>query len=182
MFQQNNIYYMENELIKAVVLPYRGDDVSMIIILPKKIDGVKEVERSLSAETFRSWLPLFHTADVMVHLPKFKVTYESHMSKTLISMGMTKAFDRSADFTGMDGTKNLFLSDVIHKAFVDVNEEGTEAAAATAVKGKMKSEMMPQKERPKEFRADHPFLFLIQEQHTGSMLFMGRVNNPQQLK
>lgn len=182
MFQENKIQYMENELIKAVVLPYRGNDISMIIILPKKIDGVKEVERLLSAEIFRSWLPLFHIADVMVYLPKFKVTYESHMSKTLISMGMTNAFDRSADFSGLDGTRALFLSDVIHKAFVDVNEEGTEAAAATAVEGMMKSASMPRKERPKEFRADHPFLFLIQERHSGSMLFMGKGNNPQQLK
>jgi serpin B len=179
MFQQIDIDYMENGNLQAVILPYRGNDVSMIILLPKKIDGLNEIERLLSAETLGSWLPQFHKTNTNVYLPKFKVSFKAQLAKTLKSMGMTNAFSNAADFSGIDGTKDLFISAVIHKAFIDVNEEGTEAAAATAVKMTMKAEKKYPEGPPKEFRADHPFILLIQERHSGNILFMGRVNRPQ---
>ena len=102
------------------------------------------------------------------------MTSTFELSKTLKSMGMTDAFGANADFSGMDGMRNLYISAVVHKAFVDVNEEGTEAAAATAVV--MKKECMPA--RSTAFRVDHPFIFLIRENVAGGILFMGRVNDP----
>jgi serpin B len=113
----------------------------------------------------------------MVYFPKF--TLETHYSLpgTLGAMGMPTAFTGNADFSGMDGTKNLLISDVIHQAFVDVNEEGTEAAAATAVVMKLAAAPVNPDPVP-VFRADHPFIFLVQDDETGSILFMGRVVNP----
>jgi serpin B len=178
MFQQSQVEYMENNLFQAVTLPYIGYDVSMKIILPKNHKQMNEVVRSLNKDTFRSWSSYSDRTDVKMYLPKFKINSESHLSKTLVSMGMTNAFNNSADFSGMDGTKSLYLSDVIHKAFIDVNEEGTEAAAATESHVGMKSAATPSIGPPKEFRADHPFIFLIQDRRSGNILFMGVVNNP----
>ncbi len=106
------------------------------------------------------------------------MTTQFMLGTTLKALGMPTAFERSkADFSGMDGDRNLFIGSVIHKAFVDVNEEGTEAAAATAIVFSAGS--APPKPRPKPvFRADHPFLFLIRDMETGSLLFLGRVTNP----
>jgi serpin B len=113
--------------------------------------------------------------EVRVTLPRFKTTAEFGLKDTLVAMGMADAFDAGkADFSGMDGKKDLFISAVVHKAFVDVNEEGTEAAAATGVV--MSLTAMP--EPPPEFRADHPFLFLIRDTKTGAILFFGRILDP----
>jgi len=112
-----------------------------------------------------------------VYLPKFKQTSMFSLATTLEAMGMTDAFGGEADFSGMDGRKrSLHISAVVHKAFVDVNEEGTEAAAATAV-GVAANAVIPSQE-PVIFKADHPFVFLIQDKHTGSILFLGRVMDP----
>ena len=113
---------------------------------------------------------------VKVWFPKFKMETEYRLPESLAAMGMPMAFSTAADFSGMDGTKSLFISDVIHKAFVDVNEGGTEAAAATAVVMGLGAAVS---ENPiPDFRADHPFLFLIQDGETGTILFIGRVVNP----
>ena len=114
--------------------------------------------------------------EINVYLPRFKTTSEFSLGQVLAKMGMSDAFSGKADFSGMEQKKELFISDVIHKAFVEVNEEGTEAAAATAV------ELCGSAEPPKplEFKADHPFLFLIRDNTTGSILFMGKVVNPLQ--
>lgn len=113
--------------------------------------------------------------EVRVHLPKFKMTCRFGLNDTLKAMGMTDAFDPGrADFSGMDGRRDLSISAALHKAFVEVNEQGTEAAAATAIG--MRATALPPP--PIEFRADHPFLFLIRERQTGSILFLGRVTNP----
>jgi serpin B len=116
-----------------------------------------------------------------VYVPRFKMTSEFGLGNTFQAMGMTLAFDQSkADFSGMSSNKEgLYISAVVHKAFVDVNEEGTEAAAATGVVMRAMA-AMPVKEEPPTFRADHPFLFMIRENQTGSILFMGRVTNPKQ--
>ena len=109
-------------------------------------------------------------------VPKFKMTSKFSLAKVLQSMGMTDALSDKADFSGMLGNRDLFLSAVIHQAYVDVNEEGTEAAAATG--GVMRVTSIGPDETP-VFRADHPFLFLIRDKTTGSILFLGRVLNPQ---
>jgi serpin B len=110
-------------------------------------------------------------------MPKFKMTSRFSMAEVLRSMGMTDAFSaQAADFSGMTGRRDLFISAVIHQAYVDVNEEGTEAAAATGVVMRLTSAMP---DRTPVFRADHPFLFLIRDKTTGSILFLGRVMNPQ---
>lgn len=113
----------------------------------------------------------FNEMEVMVQLPKFKLEAEFYLGSTLASMGMPLAFSSQADFSGMNGKRNLFIDEVIHKAVVEVNEEGTEAAAATAV-GMRTTSMPPM------FEVNRPFLFLIREHATGTILFIGRVTNP----
>jgi len=114
---------------------------------------------------------------VEAHLPRFKTESGFQLNAALMLMGMRTAFDEAAaDFSGMDGKRDLFISAAVHKAFVDVNEEGTEAAAATAVVMAPNSMSMPQE--PIVFRADHPFVFLIRERATGSILFVGRLARP----
>jgi serpin B len=107
----------------------------------------------------------------MVQLPKFKLESSFGLGRTLAGMGMPLAFSAKADFSGMDGSRDLYIGEVIHKAFVEVNEQGTEAAAATAV-------VMRALSMPSQFIADHPFLFLIRENTTGTILFIGRITDP----
>jgi serpin B len=133
----------------------------------------------LVASDFDEMVVKAKTRRVRVTIPKFKITQEFDLNKTLEAMGMPAAFStKDADFSGMDGQRDLFLSNVVHKAFVDVNEEGTEAAAATAVA--VGATSAPPSGEPVEFRADRPFVFMIRDHRTGSILFMGRLANPQQ--
>ncbi|XP_052703943.1 leukocyte elastase inhibitor-like [Crassostrea angulata] len=157
-------------------LPYKGGELSMLIILPNKVDGLSSLESSLSADTFRELTKEMYSEDVIVSIPKFKLESSFQLDKVLGGMGITDIFSRKADFGAMmknppDGTH---VSDVIHKAFVEVNEEGTEAAAATAVM--MRFMCMPLE--PMVFKADHPFLFLIRDNSTGTVLFIGRFLKP----
>jgi serpin B len=110
-------------------------------------------------------------------LPKFKMTQQFELQDTLGAMGMTLAFDAHADFSGMTGNREFYISAAIHKAYIDVNEEGTEAAAATAVVMRSMMARM-QQPAPPVFRADHPFIFLIRDNRSGGILFMGRVTDP----
>ncbi len=175
MTQEENFGYAETEDLQILELLYAGNDLSMVVLLPKKADGLADVEKALTAENLAKRIQGLHQRNTLVFLPKFKMTSQFELSATLKSLGMTDAFDAAADFSGMDGKKGwLFISDVIHKAFVDVNEEGTEAAAATAVI--MRATAMPS--APPTFRADHPFIFLIRDNQTGSILFLGRVMDP----
>jgi len=150
---------------QALELPYEGGDLSMLILLPSESDKLPEFNLERLAEL------QFNEMEVMVQLPKFKLESSFELGGTLAALGMPLAFSRQADFSGMAGTKNLYISDVVHKAFVEVNEEGTEAAAATAV-GMRTTSMPPM------FTANHPFLFLIRENSTGTILFIGRVMDP----
>lgn len=159
--------------VQLLELPYEGGGVVMLIALPVVRGALRDVESKLGPETLVTWERVLEDQDVMVILPKLTMTSAFSLSTLLREMGMTDAFDASlANFSGMDGrTDNLFISEVVHKAFVDVNEEGTEAAAATGVIMATRA-MMP---RPApEFRADHPFLFFIQDTATRSILFAGR--------
>jgi len=153
-------------------LPYDGDRLSMLVLLPKAADGLADLERSLSKENLDKWQGSLREQAVRVHLPRFKLESRLDLATTLEALGMNDAFSASkADFSGINGRRDLFISLVIHQAQADVNEEGTEAAAATAVGMKMGAP-------PTAFVADHPFLFLIRDQQTGSILFLGRVVNP----
>jgi serpin B len=175
MNQTAEFNYMETESFQALELPYVDDELSMIILLPKEFDGLDEFEKTLTTENLSEWLDELRDREVIVSIPKFKMTNQFALASVLKSMGMTDAFSANADFSGMNGRRDLFISAVIHKAYVDVNEEGTEAAAATAVTMKLTS-VGPT--RIPVFCADHPFLFIIRDNHSGSILFIGRVMNP----
>ncbi len=167
-------WYMENDDLQVLGMPYthtKGNGLSMLVLLPKGND-LEAVESSLSAQRVAELNQALTYQRVMVSFPKFKMETTYDLAGMLSDMGMPNAF-QDVDFSGMDGTRNLFIDEVYHKAFVEVNEEGTEAAAATAV-------VVNRSDAPRVsvFRADHPFLFLIQDNDTGNILFMGRVMNP----
>ncbi len=146
----------------------------MIILLPKS-DNISSLEKSLSAGSLAEWKKGLQECRVDVCIPKFTSASKYFMAKNLEDMGMSTAFTREADFSGINGRKDLFISEVIHQAFVDVNEKGTETAASTAV---LMPTMALDAPRPTIFDADHPFVFLIQDIETGNILFMGRVSDP----
>jgi len=174
MNQTAEFNYMETEDFQGLELPYVDDELSMIILLPRKADGLGNLEKLLP-EKFSGWLGELDKRKVIVSVPKFRMTSQFGLADVLRSMGMTDAFSERADFSGMNGKRDLFISAVVHKAYVDVNEEGTEAAAATGVVVGLTS-VRP--ERIPVFRADHPFLFLIRDNKSGSILFIGRAMNP----
>lgn len=167
--------YAETDDLQILELPYSGEELSILIVLPKE-DDLESLEESLTLEEFSKWRESLQEQRVNIYLPKFTFETKYFMSDSLSAMGMPTAFSEYyADFSGMTGKKNLVIFEVIHQAFVDVNEEGTEAAAATAV---IISEIVSVKPPVPEFRADHPFIFIIQQKETGNILFMGRVNEP----
>src|SRR5262245_1378937 len=166
--------FMETDDFSALELPYEQHELSMIVLLPKKSDGLAALEKTLTDEQLQKCLAKLSDRQVDIQLPKFKTTAEFRLDQVLQEMGMRDAFDDTkADFTGLSSMKGLCITAVVHKAFIDVNEAGTEAAAATAVAIGLRS--LPQ---PATFHADHPFIYLIRDNQTGSVLFAGRVVNP----
>ncbi len=175
MHQTAKVMYMENDAFQALELAYGSGRLVMTVFLPKNLDGLEAFERTLTAENLTKWLHGLGNGNVIVALPKLTMTTEFSLASELKSLGMADAFTSgAADFSGMNGKKDLFISSVLHKAFIDVNEEGTEAAAATAVVGRSVLEPPP----TPVFRADHPFVFMIRDVQSGSILFVGRVANP----
>lgn len=169
--------YHGAEDFQAVSIPYEQNELSMVVLLPKKVDGLAALEKGLTAEKLEQLHKQMRSAQVNLTLPKFKMTEKFGLKQTLSEMGMAKAFTRGADFSGITSKEKLFIDDVIHKAFVAVDEKGTEAAAATAVTIRTTSAVI-QPEQPVNFRADRPFMFLIRDSRSGAILFMGRVANP----
>ena len=171
--------YSEDEAagLQVLSLPYSGNELAMVVLLPRKPDGLAGLEASLTGPRLDGWLAKPSNRQVEISMPRFKLERDVELSGVLASLGMRSAFGAGADFSGMTEDRRLVLSAVIHKAFADVNEEGTEAAAATAVVMMRMSAMVP-RQPPVAFRADHPFLFLIRDVKSGSILFMGRVSNP----
>jgi len=166
--------YFEAENLQALQMPYRGGDLSMLILLPKKIDGLSDLEKQLSAANLNAWLGKLNHVEVQVFLPKFKTTSEFELNEALQKMGMVDSFAGGlADFSGINGRRDLVISKIIHQAYVDVNEQGTEAAAATAVIVGRTAFV-----EAKVFKADHPFIFMIRHDKTGAILFMGRIVDP----
>lgn len=178
MYRKDTYKLLESETFQAISLPYKGKALSMVVLLPKSVDGLPAVEQQLTAGNLGGWLSrLDRQPDrkVSVYLPKFKLESGYDLVSPFQKMGMTDAFSPAADFTGMGWQKGrLWIGQIKHKAFVEVNEEGTEAAAATAVE--MVTKSMPVREPV--FRADHPFFFMIRDNETGTILFMGRMANP----
>src|SRR5262245_31381482 len=174
MNRMNEFAFAKLDGLSALEMPYKSGDVTMVVLLPDSVDGLAEMEKRLSAAALGTWLAVLKNQKVIVTLPRFRMTSEFVLNDVLAELGMTSAFDAAkADFSGMNGKRDLFISLVIHKAFVEVNEKGTEAAAATAVVTRSVSIAMPP-----SFRADHPFVFLIRDKVTGSILFLGRVVDP----
>lgn len=178
MSEETSVRSHATDDAELFTLPYAGGDISMTIVLPKATDGLAALEKEIDAEKLRDWIAATDAAPLgraRVLLPKFKLNLRLELNADLKSMGMPTAFEAgAADFSGMDGRHDLFIGDVIHQAYVDVNEQGTEAAAATAVTMRAMAVHAP----PAEFRVDHPFLFLIRDNQTGTILFLGRVVDP----
>ena len=179
MHQKERHGYMQTPTLQALEMAYKGGDLTMVVLLPRAVDGLDALEKSLTAKRLYGWLNRLETHEVQVTLPKFEFTGRYGLSKALRQLGMVDAFTAAADFSGMSAREKLVLSGVIHQAYVAVDEEGTEAAAATAVM-MVGAEMHGDKPEPKVFTADHPFLFLVRHRPTGAILFMGRVVNPVQ--
>jgi len=177
MSKLDRFQYAETPDAQVLEMGYRGAPVAMTIVLPKARDGLAKLEGSLSPAVLSGWIGKLASERVNVRLPRFKVESSFQLASVLGALGMTDALDpNKADFSGMDGTKDLFIGEVIQKTFCAVDEAGTEAAAATAVM--MRATAAPAPTPPKEFLADHPFLFMIRDTKTGSLLFMGRVAEP----
>jgi serpin B len=175
MTQEHTFRYAEDEGLQILELPYEGDNLLMLILLPKRGEGLSELEKGLTPENLVTWTSYLRAQELVVFLPRFKVTSEFRLDEMLKSMGMHDAFDQTtANFAGMDGTLSLYISAAIHQAAVEVNEEGTEAAATTGIAMSLKAipEPVP------TFRADHPYIFLICDNESGSILFMGRIVDP----
>ena len=177
MHQIRKFQYAEADNLQAVELPYGSEELSMVVLLPKDQDGLAAIEKQWTVEQLDAVIGKLKSRRVDLFLPKFKMTSEFSLSDTLKSMGMSLAFSDRADFSKMSTKESINISAVIHKAFVDVQEEGTEAAAATAVV-MTRSSIVVEPTEPATFRADHPFLFVIRHRPTGSILFAGRVQNP----
>jgi len=175
MHQSESFGYYKGSNYQAVELPYDGDELSMIVILPDSGE-FKAVEGAFDADMLNSIINGIANKQVNLTMPKFEFDSEFELSKVLTAMGMPDAFSGAkADFSGMTGNRDLSISEVIHKAFVSVDENGTEAAAATAVI--MRLTAMPME--PINVNIDRPFMFLIRDIETGALLFTGRVMEPE---
>ncbi len=175
MYQKETFEYAQLDNMQLLQMPYKGDKLSMLIILPKTIGDMDSIESNLNLQTLQTNMKQMHKKELDVYLPKFKMTCGTlDITRILTQLGMKDAFSNAADFSGMSGRKDLYISSVMHKAFVEVNEEGTEAAAATGVTMRLLSIAEP----PPVFRADRPFVFMIRDNVSQSILFIGRVVNP----
>jgi serpin B len=178
MMQKARSYkYAETADAQVLEIPYFGAPVAMLVVLPKAKDGLAKLEESLTPAALAEWTGKLSQERLNLQLPKFKIESSFELHRTLAALGMTDAVDaKKADFSGMDGTKELFIGGVIQKTFCAVDEDGTEAAAATAVIARAGAAAPTAP--PKDFLADHPFLFMIRDTKTGSILFMGRFVKP----
>ncbi|KAK1172456.1 serpin B6-like [Acipenser oxyrinchus oxyrinchus] len=183
MMQQKakfNLTFIPEVNSQIIELPYVGNELSMLIILPMGIEddstGLEKLERELTFENLMEWTKpeMMGNTEVTVTLPKFKLEETYDLKSVLISLGMVDAFDvTKSDFSGMSSNNELVLSKVVHKSFVEVNEEGTEAAGATAAIMMLRCARIPV-----HFNADHPFLFFIRHNKTRNILFYGRFSSP----
>jgi serpin B len=177
MHQTARLGYFEDEQLQGLLLPYEGRNLAMIVLLPKRVDGLPDLEKTLTATKLAAWLSHANEQKVDVSLPRFRLTGEFGLNVPLTALGMRKVFrSGEADLGGMDGgQESLFVSAVVHKAFVEVDAQGTEAAAAT---GAIIGTLSAAPPATVAFRADHPFVFAMCDMQTGLMLFLGRMVQP----
>ncbi len=174
MTQENTFYYVENDLAQILALPYADSELMMVILLPLQIDGLEKLENAMSLGNLEDWMSRMRETEVNVSLPRFKLNRMIDLKAVLTAMGMVDAFGDQANFSGLTENKNdLYISSIFHKTMLEVNEQGAEAAAGAGVVVKARSMFAPP-----VFCADHPFIFFICENTTGSLLFLGRVMNP----
>ena len=173
---QEHFGYSEDKQVQVVQLPYKGDDLSMLVVLPKSKDkaAMQQLVQDLSADKIKEWNKDLVTQEVNVHLPKFKLEASYQMKNLLTDMGMPRAFEKGAGFNLFDNSPPIKIDDVYHQAVVIVDEKGTEAAAATGIVVSTESASAP----PPVFKADHPFIFMIKDNKTDAILFLGQVNKP----
>ncbi len=177
MHQEGKMQYYSDSQLKAIELDYSRSNITMLILLPNQDNGLSAVESGLSSKRISNIEAGLTKQEVDVSLPKFNITSPSMpLEGTLMSLGIRSAFSPTANFSGISQTTNLSISGVYQKAFIKVNEQGTEAAAATAVV--IVATAIEQPTQPQEFNANHPFLFFIIDKTTGTILFMGREANP----
>ena len=171
--------YFHGDGVRVLSLPYQGEDLTMIVILPDAREGLNAMEKALTTKQLRSWQEKLASKRVNVLFPRFTAESSLDLGESLQALGIRTAFNPDrADFSGMTGGRDLCISKVVHKARVEVNEEGTEAAAATAVTMMPTSARPRPMEEPEQFIADHPFFYAIRHNPTGSYLFMGRFVKP----
>ena len=176
MNQTSDFGYTETPSAQILEMRYAGTGMAFDILLPTTLSGLPDLEKSLTPENLTGWLGHLTIRNVQVSLPKFRAESQFSLRQALSTMGMPTSFTDKADFSGIDPKRGLAISEVVHKAFVDVSEQGTEAAAATGITMHATAMRMP--ERAVVFRADHPFLFLIRDTRTGVVLFIGRLMDP----
>jgi serpin B len=177
MHAEYQMKYASDKDFQLLSIPYQNNEASMLVFLPKSKENFDNALKSITYEKYELLYNLLMNRKVYLSLPKFTLTSQFELSQTLSEMGMPLPFSDGADFSGMSTQDELKIDKVIHKAFVDVSEKGTEAAGATAVIMTTKS-AMPEKEEIIYFKADHPFIFMIRDNTTGQVLFVGVINKP----
>ncbi|MBC6401694.1 MAG: serpin family protein [Ekhidna sp.] len=168
-----SVPHLENDLFASIVLPYEGDEFSMVLVLPQEGKTVGDIVEDLAEWDRNEWLDAFEDKVVYIEMPKFKMKYTQLLNEALIDMGLGIAFGGEADFSGITGGRSLYISRVLHSTSIDVNETGTKAAAATVVEFDIISISYQ-----KILILNRPFLFMVKENKTGNLLFMGRVGAP----
>jgi serpin B len=178
MTQSGNYDCLENDQFQAVSLPYgESERLSMYVFLPRESSSLGTFQQSLTAENWETWMSQFNRCEGAIRLPRFKLEYEIKLNNVLEAIGMAIAFDdNQANFSGMSEDEQLSISRVQHKTFIEVNEEGTEAAAVTSVEIQTLSAPAPP---PFQMAVDRPFFYAIRDNQTGTVLFMGTVVEPE---
>jgi serine protease inhibitor len=172
MVQANNFNYLLNDLFQAVDLPYGDSLFSMTILLPNSDKNIDELINQLTQKNWNLWLDSFNVKEGKIWLPKFEITYEDSLNKTLISLGMGNAFSPDANFTRLYSPGGIFISAVKHKTYIQVDEAGTEAAAVTSV------EFVKGINSSFQLKFDRPFIYIIRERNSNTVLFIGKMVNP----
>lgn len=176
MVQSNDFFYMQNSDLEIIDLPYGNGAFRMTVLLPSQQSSTANLIQDLNSQKWNSWLGNLQKSKGTIYLPKFKLEYEKVLNQVLSTMGMGVAFSPQADFTNMNKNGGLYISQVRHKSFVGVYEEGTEAAAVTVVEIRLTS--TGGEDPGFTMRVDRPFVFVLREQHTGTILFMGKIMDP----
>ena len=181
MNKTDTLNYMSNELFSSVEIPYGSGNYTMIIFLPNQDKTCNDIANAMDADNWKNWMDSYTKKNsVYLTIPKFKSEYKIKLNQILTNMGLGVAFTGAADFSGMNGTGGLFIDYVQHNTFIEVNEEGTEAAAATVVAIKETSSIGG--EETIFFNVNRPFLYAITEKSTGRIMFIGKIGEPQKQK